>query len=71
MSAGVLNLPALFYSYALMISRKTNKGVCIGLKRCPAGEKNVSPEELTHANTHKLTQLLYTEGSKVVGSILA
>lgn len=64
-----------FYSYVLMISGKTNKGVCIGLKRCPAGEKNAPPEELTQANTHKLMlkwellnlrQLLYTEGSKVV-----
>lgn len=45
---------SLFYSYVLMISRKTDKGVCIGLKRCPAGEKNVPPEELTQANAHKL-----------------
>lgn len=50
MSAGALNLTALFYGYVLMISRKTNKGVCIGIKRCPAGEKNVPPEELTQAN---------------------
>lgn len=61
MSAGVLDLPALLYSYVLMISRKTNKGVCIGLKKCLAGEKNAPPEELTQANTQTHAEMRASE----------